>query len=136
MSGDETITREELAAYYRRREFSAEWHKPEEVAQIVFEDIKAHREPEYERGQIYEDTTGRRFFRLLGDGTGWSSVPEGTPYTGDYPLRPLRKLVPEGSLAAKLSYEAVLDALARGMDYEEDYTQLAGRIVKLLDGTK
>jgi hypothetical protein len=88
MSTADTITREELAAALKRRGLSS-------LADYLFDDIVRDREPEYERGHFYEDALGRVFFRLLGDGKGWSSAPEGTPYPGDYPRRPLRRLVPE-----------------------------------------
>src|SRR5580704_2071658 len=74
----------------------------------LLEHVRSQREPEYERGQFYEDAIGQRFFRVLGDGDGWSVMPEGIPYPGDYPRRPLRKLVP---LPDRL---AVLDVLTGG----------------------
>ena len=95
MSATDTITLEELAAAFRE----GVPFNPSANAATAAEQVYAHavrnREPEYERGHFYEDALGRVFFRLLGDGDGWSSAPEGTPYPGDYPQRPLRKLIPE-----------------------------------------
>jgi hypothetical protein len=49
-------------------------------------------------GEMYEDAGGRRFHRLSSD-EGWLLLPEVIPLGGcggkDYPVYPLRKLVPE-----------------------------------------
>jgi hypothetical protein len=122
VTGD-TITREELATALKRRGLSS-------LADYLFDDIVREREPEYERGQFYMDDLGRVFFRLLGDGDGWSSAPEGTHYPGDYPRRPLRKLVPEPGPAL---WEHVTDLLAGFMDADLA-RDAASRICGLLRG--
>lgn len=72
---------------------------PVQFADALFARAERQREPEYERGQFYQDALNRVFFRLLGSGDGWSEMPEGKPYRNDYPQRPLRKLVPEQEVA-------------------------------------
>jgi hypothetical protein len=69
---------------------------PGKVAAEIFAEARRNREPRYERGRFYQDRLGQVFFRVLGDGDGWSLMPEGKPYPHDYPQRPLCRLVPEG----------------------------------------
>lgn len=128
MSTAGTITREELATALKRRGLSS-------LADYLFDDIVREREPEYERGHFYEDALGRVFFRLLGDGDGWSSAPEGTPYPGDYPRRPLRKLVPEPGPTARVSRSQVIDTLGTlGMHEPARVSGIADYIMALLRG--
>lgn len=65
--------------------------------------VYAHRdyatviEPAYEVGQVYDSATGTSYYRLSrsnGD-TSWRDVRSGVVRHHDFPVRPLRKLVPE-----------------------------------------
>jgi hypothetical protein len=83
-----------------------------ELARNIFGYIERQREPKYEPGGIYQSPDGRTWFRLrLGrsavdpdetPGWGWRCCESGTRYAGHVPMRPLRKLVPEGSQAEAL----------------------------------
>lgn len=98
MSDVESITRAELAAALQRMQY-----KWKELPERLIADIIAHREPEYEVGEIYQDSLGRRFVRRTDAIWSWTLVlPEvgdlaGNHHLHGYPVRPLRKLVPAGS---------------------------------------
>lgn len=125
-TGD-TITRDELTAFcVRHRDYGVP------TAGAIWDDILAHREPEYERGQFYQDATGTVFFRVLGCGDGWSTMPEGKPYPHDYPRRPLRRLVPEGP---KVDHGQILAELTQWTNLPRgEAIDLAWRICKLIGG--
>lgn len=96
MSDSESITQDELRASLLRLRFV------DHISSRIVEDIIAHREPEYEVGEIYQDSLGRRFIRRDNDIWSWTLVlPEVGDLAGNhlhgYPARPLRKLVPAGS---------------------------------------
>lgn len=134
MSEQESLTPSELAGALGRVKGLPLGIDMDVLARDLYADIKAHREPVYKQDDRIEDAQGVAWQRVPGNQ--WVRMGRVEWYDNDVPVRPLRKLVPEGSLAAKLSYEAVLGELASGMVNEEDYTQLAGRIMKLLDGAQ
>jgi hypothetical protein len=153
MSDEETITCEELAAALSdgRGAFPGHgWQRsgvelvavadPHQAASHIFEIVQAGRKPRTPGQVAYETLIAGKPGATPWGGQHdyvhweWERVAETVLASGTE--RPLRKLVPEGSLAAKLSYQAVLDELGLGMEHEEDYTQLATRIMKLLDGAE
>lgn len=112
MSG-ETITRDELAAYYRRHDSSSLASEASAaMADRIIADIEAHREPEYEPGTAYQDARGDVYLRSsIGDWVDRS----GTRHGHTFPLRPLRRLVPAGSEAAKpVTHGQIVNVLAAG----------------------
>ena len=103
--GAESITEAELAAYYEQR---GDVLDPKAAASAAFGVIGATREPEYEPGEIYEDDQGDAYHRLApGPGNGqwtWTKCHTGLRVGDGVPVRPLRKLVPEGPQSAKPSH--------------------------------
>lgn len=98
MKDDETFTEAELRESMARIRFVAS----KLLSKQIVADIIAHREPEYEVGEIYQDSLGRRFVRRTDAIWSWTLVlPEVGDLAGNhlhgYPVRPLRKLVPAGS---------------------------------------
>ena len=135
----ESITRDELADYFRRHDSSSlAAESSVAMAASIFANVAANREPEYEPGEIYEDASGHRYLRkpyatdlpwLLIGGAGLVvERVEGVP------VRPLRKLVPEGSQSAEVWWSSVLAALIAAEKHGEDMGQTAHRICKLLEG--
>lgn len=101
MKDDETFTREELESSMSRLTFTTVG----DLSSQLVADIIAHREPEYEVGEIYQDTRGRRFIRRADDLWPWVCITwvnagrvvigqVGGFYPDNVPVRPLRKLVP------------------------------------------
>lgn len=121
----ETITRDELAEALSRflREHRAEvvvMESPEGAAAALVADIAAHREPEYEPGEIYQDAGGVQFYRLceFEDGRPWLDIEADEAVRHATPVRPLRKLVPEGSPLTWERVKAVLDAAFTAEDWD------------------
>jgi hypothetical protein len=123
----ETITQDELAEALRRRSYLPD---PDRYAREILADVVAHREPGYEPGRFYLDDIGQVFYRCLGNGNGWSLMPNGSPYPHDYPVRPLRKLVPGPVRPAHAAVLAEIVAWDGGR-----YGDLADRICKLLEAS-
>jgi hypothetical protein len=90
------------------------------LAESIFGRVAARREPEYEPGEIYEDDQGDAYHRLApGPGNGqwtWTKCHTGLRVGDGVPVRPLRKLVPEGSQEAA----AILVAEWRGLGEQDD----------------
>lgn len=130
----ETITARELEEYFQRvqQERGVMGGAKAEAARIM-RDIVAHREPEYERGQFYRDANGTTFFCLRGEGKrpSFSTMPEGKTYPHEYPKRPLRKLVPEGS--ARVHEAKIVDIITEYTDAVYA-CEAAERIFGLLEG--
>lgn len=129
---EDTITKADLAEALRNqlRTYAgiAFVTDPEKAAADIFDLVKRSREPEYEPGQFYQDATGRVFFRVLGDGKGWSLMPDGATYRHEYPQRPLRRLVP-------LPFrEDLLAALEESIVREHGYEGQVNRVYDLLNG--
>jgi hypothetical protein len=111
--GAESITEDELAEALRNAGQFVDLSKglrglfehagEERLATCLFGYVKRHlREPEYKPGEIYADPEGRAWFRMRGDDDGpdWRFCESGTLYSNHYPERPLRRMIPEGELAA------------------------------------
>jgi hypothetical protein len=128
MTGD-SITPDELRAAIDRLGYYVDRHATHPAERII-RDVECHREPEYEPGGLYQDAIGQPFYRCP-DGR-WIWLPEGKPFSDHTPNRPLRKLVAEGSQAARLSRDAVIRDLRAAQRFEEDVEQTADRICKLL----
>jgi hypothetical protein len=97
VSTEDTITREELAAAISAIVGAQSFvciGDAQEAASTIFAAAERIAEPEYEPGEIYQDPSGRAWFRLRLDG-GWRCCESGTSYTGDVPERPLLKMGPE-----------------------------------------
>jgi hypothetical protein len=106
------------------------WHEdPDEEAARTVKYVKAHREPEYEPGEVYEDADGDRFIRSRTEGIDypWRSF-GGDRFRNHYPTRPLRKLVPEGT-QRKVTREQVRKALM----WDDKNPNAVDRIMKLLE---
>jgi len=98
----ESITFEELRAAMVRDGY----YTPLDHALALFKNVEKHRE-HFEVREFYEDAKGRRFvytgdelwpwivLRVPADQWTFTSNPEGMHVTDSYPLRPLKKLVPE-----------------------------------------
>ena len=131
----ETITRDELAEALARLKITPEDENTfyPAVAGAIFEQVLAQREPEYEPGAVYECARGDVWQFTRG---AWETPGVSGPVPFGVPERPLCKLVREGSQAARLSYADVLAAIGMGMEHEEDYTQLAARVCKLLEAAE
>jgi hypothetical protein len=134
----ESITRHELTAALIHLEHSGDkprcdscWDK----AGSILDHIEAHREPEYEPGEIYEDAEEVRYLRLGSESFPWlllgrNGVP--VPNLAGAPATPLRKLVPEGPQSAKPSHFDVLAEIVTGLGRDETDKQLADRICMLM----
>ncbi len=104
---DETITRDELAEALRTHQLKAipgrlvNLADPDETAAGLFQAVIDAREPEYEPGVAYVDARGDSYLR---SGTGGWVDYSTTWHPHAFPLRPLRRLVPESrpDLEAKL----------------------------------
>lgn len=102
MKDDETFTEAELRESMARIRFVASTLLSEQIVA----DIIAHREPEYEVGEIYQDAKDRRFLRVRNPEWPWCLVGFrrgddesvrgnfASTHVEDFPERPLRKLVP------------------------------------------
>ena len=100
----ETFTERELEEHFQRVQSSRNVMGGAgiEAARIV-RDIKAHREPEYEPGEMYRDAAGEtwKFGQLrMPQEPCWFKPGADRAYAFKVPVRPLRKLVlePEGYL--------------------------------------
>lgn len=132
-TGPETVTREELTAFCVR-------HKDYGVptADAIWDDIAAHREPEYEPGGLYRDARGDPWLyepeaKAADPGGSWAECPWLKPgsagaFSRGTPKRPLRKLVPVPSR------DAIYATLAN-VEWPGNCDQLTGRIVRLLEGS-
>jgi hypothetical protein len=144
------VTRDELAAFYRRSSNSGDRHDnayvsavaaaADELADRILADALAHREPEYEPGKIYEDARGDAYCRLIPGAPGngqwaWTNCRTDLRVGEEIPDRPLRKLVPEGLPRNEWSYYEVRDTIVAGLDMGHSTEQIASDICKLLDGT-
>lgn len=109
MSGQpEAITRDELVAYYKRNtpandtpaDVARAIETCEHVADKIFADVQAHREPEYEPSSAYQDARGDIYLRSsIGDWVSYS----GTRHAHDLPARPLSKMAAETRTAMALA---------------------------------
>jgi hypothetical protein len=142
--GAESITEDELEQYFQRVQSvrNVMGGASLEAARIV-RDIKAHREPEYEPGRIYQDASRQPFYRCP-DGS-WLWLPESKPFSDHTPNRPLRKLVPEPSRDAiyatlangavrEWSYYEVRDTIVAGLELGQSTEQIASEICELVNG--
>jgi hypothetical protein len=123
-TGD-TITRDELTAFcVRHRDYGVP------TAGAIWDDILAHREPEYEPGEIYRDAIGNRWQRTH---DGKSLAPgSSADHEHGYPARPLRRLVPEGP---KVDHGQILAELTQWTNLPRgEAIYLAWRICKLIGG--
>jgi hypothetical protein len=140
----ETITERELEEYFQRRqsERNVMGGASLEAARIV-RDIKAHREPRYEPDAMYRDADGTNWLYAPGlaearEGS-WADCPWLKPgdkgaYSLNSPARPLRKLIPEGSQAAKADHGRIFEELQNSGLLRSQAVDLAQRICKLLGG--
>lgn len=100
MSTNGSITREELTAFCVR-------HKDYGVptADAIWDDIQAHREPEYEPDEVYVSALNVKYYRQAQyeDGRVWLDIQSGEEVRHGVPARPLRKLTPEGSQDAEIT---------------------------------
>lgn len=126
MSGQpEAITPDELRAaidrlgWYVQREpgIPASTH-PAHPADRIIRDVERHREPGYEPYEIYEASDGRRweFFADEDGQRGWLATGVAARYGFDFPPRPLRKMVPEGSPLADSERDLIRADLGRLLD--------------------
>jgi|HubBroStandDraft_3_1064219.scaffolds.fasta_scaffold216181_1 hypothetical protein len=92
--GDEKITVEEMCDAMHR----FNWADPSAKALRIFNDIKSHREPQWQMGDVVKDADGKLFERL--DSTRnsspyvWRSMTGGI-HTEAKPKRPLKRMVEE-----------------------------------------
>jgi hypothetical protein len=137
MSTEDTITREELAAAISAIVGAQSFvciGDAQEAASIIFAAAERIAEPEYEPGEIYQDPSGRAWFRLRLDG-GWRCCESGTSYTGDVPERPLLKMTTGPVLATRVSRSEVIDTLGTfGMHEPARSGKIADYIMSLLRG--
>lgn len=118
----ETITRDELAEAMRNVGSIADLSKglrglfepgTDDLANAIFGYVAAHREPAYEPGEAYQDQRGHIYLRSsTGDWVDYSGVRHG----GSFPLRPLRRLVPEGSPLADSERDLIHADLGKLLD--------------------
>jgi len=139
---DQTITEDELAEALetiRHPEPHDGCGSCRAEAGKIFARVAEHREPEYEPGQLYQSAAGVPYLRLDGLARPWLRIwPTGDvqAYDEAAPLRPLRKLVSEGSQAAKLRHGDLRDLLkARTKVPHSAAVDLAWDIIKLLEAT-
>jgi len=112
MSAEDTITREELAAYCGRL---ARDRGSYLSADEIWKDIQDCREPEYEPGAIYQDPAGRAWFRVRRDdlsGASWRCCESGSIYSHDVPERPLLKMTAGSAVRLPVSRSEVIDTLS------------------------
>jgi hypothetical protein len=124
---DETITRDELVAFYMRDGAESESSAAGYAAE-AFAWAASQREPEYEPGSAWQDARGDIYLRSsIGDWVDYS----GTRHPGGFPRRPLRRLVPE---TAALDHGRVLEEILKWTSVRADAANLAWRICKLAGG--
>lgn len=130
MSHDEKITCEELAEALKElavRTGNGNSYFPE-LARNIFEHITAHREPEWEYGEVYRSADGRPY-RFIADGE-WLDCASGQKvYLPGSPPGPLVKLVPEGSEAAVTpgnvdADQAWKDGHGKGVEHARDLARV------------
>lgn len=93
---NDTITVRELVEAFQRRYRFFTKEQAAERAHTVMADIVAHREPEYEVGEVYRDAYREIWQYLPGvSGKPWRIFGSGERFRYETPKRPLRKLVPE-----------------------------------------
>ncbi len=87
---EETITEQELEEAMVRKG----WQLTAERAASIFADIKRHREPEWQEGDLVRDADGFVWART-GDGWGKPKGGGSGHWGHGFPTRPLKKLVEE-----------------------------------------
>jgi hypothetical protein len=125
-----SITERELEEYFQRRqaERNVMGGAKSEAARIV-RDILAHRESEYEPGEIYADPGGNYWKRT--DGGDWLTFGSKHVYAHNYLMLPLRKMVPLPS------HDELVAVLIESIAHDvSGYEGQAQRVLKLLNGEK
>jgi hypothetical protein len=138
-AGTEGITRDELAEALRGLKITPEDENTyyPAVADAIFDEVRRNREPEYEPGAVYADGCGLPLRYTVSGG--WEAFGRAGEHTYDFPLRPLRKLVPEGSQAAAidgLDGEALVELLERAGLSQEMTNTIARDIHYLMTGDR
>jgi hypothetical protein len=132
----ESITRDELEAYYKRMTHAG-GELTEGAADRVFANILAHREPEYEPGAMYRDADGKIWLYLpernYACAGSWADCPwlkpgDAASYSLNSPKRPLHRLVPE---APRPSEADVLAVIVAWTNESNLYQNLAYRMCRL-----
>jgi hypothetical protein len=135
VTGPETITREELEAVLTRClrtvgkiTFMGE---PGRIAADLFTEAQRQREPEYESAAAYVDARGDIYLRSSTGG--WVDYST-TWHPHAFPLRPLRRLVPDSPHPPRPDSEVIFAVIAEHLS-RATAARVTGQIMGLLDGT-
>lgn len=84
----ETFTEAELAAALKRLGYQYSRHS----AGMITTDIRSHREPQWQNGDVVKDATGDIYKRVR---SGWWRAGSSSTYSENTPVRPLKRMVEE-----------------------------------------
>jgi hypothetical protein len=136
VTGPETITEDELAAVLAARLRNCGGTHliltdPAASAADIFTEAQRQREPEYEPAAAYVDARGDIYLR--GSTGGWVDYST-TWHPHAFPLRPLRRLVPDSPHPPRPDSEDHLAVIAEHLS-RATAARVTGQIMGLLDGT-